>query len=115
MALSTLGPGATNFTTAAAYAHLGGFPMLLISGQKPILKSKQGAFQIVNIVDLFKPITKYTKQVGTRVAGSPARSSSRGEQGQAHCSTVGWPEKGVFSTLVRKLRCYLLAMTAWVW
>ena len=26
VALSTLGPGATNFTTAAAYSHLGAFP-----------------------------------------------------------------------------------------
>ena len=32
VALSTLGPGATNFTTSAAYAQLGGFPMLLITG-----------------------------------------------------------------------------------
>ena len=41
MALSTLGPGATNLTTAAAYAFLGAFPMLMITGQKPVLKSKQ--------------------------------------------------------------------------
>ena len=30
--LSTLGPGATNFLTAAAYAQLGAFPMLMITG-----------------------------------------------------------------------------------
>ncbi len=34
--LSTLGPGATNLVTAAAYAQLGGMPMLMITGQKPI-------------------------------------------------------------------------------
>lgn len=61
--LSTLGPGATNFTTPAAYAQLGAMPMLMITGQKPIKKSKQARFQIVNIVDLLRPITKYTKQV----------------------------------------------------
>jgi acetolactate synthase-1/2/3 large subunit len=33
--LATLGPGATNFVTCAAYAQLGGFPMLMITGQKP--------------------------------------------------------------------------------
>ena len=32
VALSTLGPGATNMTTSAAYAQLGGFPALLITG-----------------------------------------------------------------------------------
>jgi len=61
--LSTLGPGATNLSTAAAYAQLGGMPMLMITGQKPIKTSKQGRFQIVDIVNLMKPITKYAKQV----------------------------------------------------
>jgi len=61
--LSTLGPGATNFVTAAAYAQLGGMPMLMISGQKPIKKSKQGRFQIVDIVDLMRPLTKLSQQV----------------------------------------------------
>ena len=31
--LSTLGPGATNLVTAAAYAQLGGMPMLMLTGQ----------------------------------------------------------------------------------
>jgi len=61
--LSTLGPGATNFVTAAAYAQLGGMPMLMITGQKPIKSSKQGQFQIVNIVDTMRPLTKYTRQI----------------------------------------------------
>ena len=37
--LSTLGPGATNFVTAAAYAQLGAMPMMMITGQKPIKKT----------------------------------------------------------------------------
>jgi acetolactate synthase-1/2/3 large subunit len=61
--LSTLGPGATNLVTAAAYAQLGGMPMLMITGQKPIKTSKQGQFQIVDIVDMMQPLTKYTKQI----------------------------------------------------
>ncbi len=61
--LSTLGPGATNFTTPAAYAQLGAMPMVMITGQKPIKKSKQGRFQIVDTIDLFRPITKYTQQI----------------------------------------------------
>jgi acetolactate synthase-1/2/3 large subunit len=61
--LSTLGPGATNLVTAAAYAQLGGMPMLMISGQKPIKSSKQGQFQIVNVVDMMRPLTKYTEQI----------------------------------------------------
>ena len=61
--LSTLGPGATNFVTAAAYAQLGGMPMIMLGGQKPIRKSKQGRFQIVDVVNLMKPVTKYSEQV----------------------------------------------------
>ncbi|MFV2002959.1 MAG: thiamine pyrophosphate-binding protein, partial [Paracoccaceae bacterium] len=61
--LATLGPGATNLVTPAAYAQLGAMPMLMITGQKPIKKSKQGRFQIVDIVDMMRPLTKYAHQI----------------------------------------------------
>ena len=61
--LATLGPGATNLVTAAAYAQLGAMPMLMITGQKPIKASKQGRFQIIDVVALMRPITKFAKQI----------------------------------------------------
>lgn len=61
--LATLGPGATNLVTPAAYAQLGAMPMMMITGQKPIKKSKQARFQIIDVVDMMRPITKYTKQI----------------------------------------------------
>ncbi len=61
--LATLGPGATNLVTPAAYAQLGGFPTVIITGQKPIKTSKQGEFQIVDIVNIFKPVTKLARQI----------------------------------------------------
>ena len=61
--LSTLGPGATNFVTSVSYALLGGMPVLFITGQKPIKKSKQGLFQIIDVVHMMGPITKFTKQI----------------------------------------------------
>ena len=72
--VSTLGPGATNFTTAAAYAQLGGMPMMMITGQKPVKKSKQGRFQILDVVEMMKPITKYAV---TLVAGDNIPSRVR--------------------------------------
>jgi len=63
VALSTLGPGATNLMTGVAYAQLGGFPLLVITGQKPIKKNKQGKFQIVDIVAMMKPVTKYSATI----------------------------------------------------
>jgi len=61
--LSTLGPGATNFITAAAHAQLGAMPMVMITGQKPIKTSKQGHFQILDVVDLMQPVTHYSRQI----------------------------------------------------
>jgi acetolactate synthase I/II/III large subunit len=63
--LATLGPGATNLVTAAAYAQLGGMPILMITGQKPIKSSKQGRFQILDVVDMMGPITKFTHQLAS--------------------------------------------------
>ena len=61
--LSTLGPGATNFVTAAAYAQLGAMPMMMITGQKPIKTSKQARFQIIDVVEMMGPVTKYAHQI----------------------------------------------------
>jgi acetolactate synthase I/II/III large subunit len=61
--LATLGPGALNFTTGAAYAHLGAMPMLILTGQKPIKYARQGRFQIVDIVGAMRPLTKMTRQI----------------------------------------------------
>lgn len=63
--LATLGPGATNLVTAAAYAQLGAMPLLMITGQKPIKSSKQGRFQIVDVVQMMQPLTKYTHQIAS--------------------------------------------------
>jgi acetolactate synthase-1/2/3 large subunit len=65
VSLATLGPGATNLVTAGAYAYLGGMPMLMITGQKPIKKSKQGRFQILDVVGMMQPLTKYTHQLAS--------------------------------------------------
>src|ERR1700751_1536929 len=61
--LSTLGPGALNFSTGAAYALLGAMPMILITGQKGILSSKQARFQIVDVVSSMTPLTKVARQI----------------------------------------------------
>ncbi len=61
--LSTLGPGALNLATGAAYAHLGAMPMVLITGQKAIMRSQQARFQIVDMVATMKPLTKAARQI----------------------------------------------------
>jgi acetolactate synthase-1/2/3 large subunit len=61
--LSTLGPGALNLTTGAAFALLGAMPMVMITGQKGILTRKQARFQVVDIVSAMTPLTKAAHQI----------------------------------------------------
>ena len=55
--------------TGVAYAELGGMPVVIITGQKPIKKSKQGQFQIIDVVAMMCPITKLATTIvsGTRI------------------------------------------------
>jgi acetolactate synthase-1/2/3 large subunit len=61
--LTTLGPGALNLSTGAAYALLGAMPMIMITGQKGILSSRQARFQIVDVIASMKPLTKLSRQI----------------------------------------------------
>ncbi|MBN9228898.1 MULTISPECIES: acetolactate synthase large subunit [Legionella] len=61
--ITTLGPGALNLTTGAAYALLGAMPMIMITGQKGILSSHQARFQMVNTVATMQPLTKMSRQI----------------------------------------------------
>lgn len=70
VALATLWPWATNMLTWVAYAQLWWMPVLVITWQKPIKRSKQGQFQILDVVSIMKPITKYTQTIV-----SPANTS----------------------------------------
>ncbi|MDR5012079.1 acetolactate synthase large subunit [Agrobacterium fabacearum] len=61
--ITTLGPGALNLSTGAAYALLGGMPLILITGQKGVMSSRQARFQVVDVVASMKPLTKLTRQI----------------------------------------------------
>ncbi|MEX0281891.1 MAG: acetolactate synthase large subunit [Arenibacterium sp.] len=92
--MATLGPGATNLVTTAAYAQLGGMPMLMVTGQKPIKQSKQGRFQILDVVDMMGPITKFTHQLaGADNIPSRVREAIRlSEQEKPGATHIEFPE-----------------------
>ncbi|HJS88453.1 MAG TPA: acetolactate synthase large subunit [Steroidobacteraceae bacterium] len=76
--LSTLGPGALNLTTGAAYALLGAMPMVMITGQKGVLSRKQARFQVVDIVSTMTPLTKMAQRIiGTPTIPSTVREAFR--------------------------------------
>jgi len=61
--LATLGPGATNLVTGIAHANLCGMPVVAITGQKPRRDNWQGQFQIVDVVDTLRPLTKWATSI----------------------------------------------------
>ncbi|NNF63168.1 MAG: acetolactate synthase large subunit [Acidimicrobiia bacterium] len=61
--MATLGPGATNLLTGLAHAQLGGWPVLAITGQKPLRDNDEGSFQVIDVVAMAKPVTKSAVQV----------------------------------------------------
>ena len=64
VALATLGPGATNLLTGVADAFLDRAPMVAITGQASSDKLYKEAHQVVDIVRMFEPVTKWNTRVG---------------------------------------------------
>jgi acetolactate synthase-1/2/3 large subunit len=75
-ALVTSGPGATNAITGIATAYMDSIPMVVISGQVPLTKIGQDAFQETDMVGVSRPIVKHSFLV-TRtedIAGTIAKA-----------------------------------------
>jgi len=61
--LSTLGPGATNMMTGVANATMDHAPLLAITGQGATWRQHKASHQMYDLVDLYRPITKYSTEV----------------------------------------------------
>lgn len=61
--LVTSGPGATNLLTGIASAYVGHSPVVAISGGPPFGHYYKDAFQELDLIDMFKPVTKLAIQV----------------------------------------------------
>ena len=61
--LSTLGPGATNLVTGVADANMDHAPLIAISGQAATNRLHKESHQVLDLVNLFRPITKYSTQI----------------------------------------------------
>ena len=70
VAMSTLGPGATNLITGIADAYLDRAPMVAITGQASSDKLHKEAHQVVDIVGMLEPVTKWNASV-QRVSAIP--------------------------------------------
>ena len=66
--LSTLGPGATNLATGVADANLDRAPLVAITGQAGRDRVHKESHQHVDIVEHFRPLTKWNRRVETATA-----------------------------------------------
>jgi len=60
---STLGPGATNMVTGVADANMDRAPVVAIAGQAATTRMHKESHQHLDLVNLFRPITKYSSQI----------------------------------------------------
>jgi acetolactate synthase-1/2/3 large subunit len=63
VAMATLGPGATNLLTGIADAYLDRAPVVAITGQASSEKLHKEAHQVVDVVEMFKPVTKWNARI----------------------------------------------------
>ena len=61
--LATLGPGATNLFTAVADAYLDKSPLVAITGQGNVPRLHQESHQMIDVVKMLAPITKWNAAV----------------------------------------------------
>jgi len=61
--LGTLGPGATNLMTGIANANMDRVPMLVLTGQGATTRLHKESHQIMDVVAMFKPVTKWSASI----------------------------------------------------
>ena len=61
--LATLGPGATNLVTGFADADMDRAPIIAIAGQGATTRMHKESHQVLDLVNLFEPISKYSTQI----------------------------------------------------
>lgn len=92
--LSTLGPGATNLVTGVADANMDRAPVVAIAGQASTVRLHKESHQVLDLVNLFEPITKYSTQILTpTIVPEVVRKAFKVAQAEKPgCSFIDFPE-----------------------
>jgi len=92
--LSTLGPGATNLVTGVADANMDRAPVVAIAGQGATTRMHKESHQILDLVNLFEPITKYSTQIREpEIVPEIVRKAFKTAQNEKPgCSFIDFPE-----------------------
>ncbi len=92
--LATLGPGATNLVTGVADANMDNAPVVAISGQAATTRMHKESHQHLDLVNLFRPISKYCTQViePETVAEVVRKAFKQAEAEKPGVSFIDFPE-----------------------
>ncbi len=92
--MSTLGPGATNLVTGVADANMDRAPLVAIAGQGATTRLHKESHQILDLTNLFEPITKYSTQIlePEIVAEIVRKAFKIAENEKPGCSFIDFPE-----------------------
>ena len=92
--LSTLGPGATNLVTGVADANMDRAPIIAIAGQGSTDRMHKESHQILDLVELFRPISKYSTQlrVPEIIPEVVRKAFKTAEAEKPGCSFIDFPE-----------------------
>ena len=92
--LSTLGPGATNLVTGVADANMDRAPVVAIAGQGATTRMHKESHQVLDLVNLFAPISKYSTQIREpEVIPEIVRKAFKvAEAEKPGCSFIDFPE-----------------------
>ncbi len=92
--LATLGPGATNLVTGAADANMDRAPLVAIAGQGASTRLHKESHQILDLVNLFAPISKYSTQIrsGQVIPEVVRKAFKTAETEKPGCTFIDFPE-----------------------
>ncbi len=103
--LATLGPGATNLITGVADANMDLAPVVAIAGQGSTRRLHKESHQILDLVNLFEPISKYSTQIREpEIIPEVVRKAFKvAETEKPGCSFIDFPENIAGSEMAVKL------------
>lgn len=86
--VATLGPGATNMATGVANAYLDRAPLIAITGNMNTAIFEYATHQKIDVVDLYKPITKWSAKVepqsAAQIIAKAIKIAKTGRPGPVH-------------------------------
>lgn len=88
------GPGTTNLLTGIGNSYLDATPVVALGGSSPIVENSRGAFQEMDQLSIFKPVTKWAERVTDvrripELVSKAVRMATEGQPGPVYLDLPG--------------------------